>query len=629
MKKYAIKIISLALTLAIMVSIAPNIGAAAEYIESGARILLVEYQGEELSKSRDNPTVLEWAGESVDFCLVGNPACATLNTSSDYFISTFLDGMQMGGWHSAFNTEGKAGSGFSYPAYVYVGNDVFEVYWNIYCATAWRENETEFEIIPNSESPMYYITFNQGEYNHEVPQGDVPTIVRAELNNVELSTDINNPTVIPYYNGIKLVGNSACVSTTIDVQIWYNGLWTRSGPVVLFSSYALGSCRIWGGYEYEGNPLYGETVLLEFGIHDNDGCVQTKSPAYYIVFQNEESIYTDFEANGLFQTVSLAANQLVVEVKGGYIFDGSNMILKDMTEHKEYLLGVWYDNPDCVGVLTNKIVYSNLPLKTKNIYELTIPAGAILRKTGGLNPDDYISYMYNKEYTATLIVESPSASPDVKRDYRDGNDVIIAAEDVPLDETAGTEDKLEPSLWLNPFADVKVGDWFYEYVQFVCALGLMSGTAKEKFAPSAELTRGMVATVLYRYSGSPDVSDIINPFEDVAAGMWYSDAVIWAAENGIVNGYGNDMYGPGDSITREQLTTIIYNYVIYIGEGPEGAWMILLGFEDLADISDWALESVVYCSMKGIITGKTGNRFDPKGNATRAEFAAVLQRLIQ
>jgi hypothetical protein len=181
----------------------------------------------------------------------------------------------------------------------------------------------------------------------------------------------------------------------------------------------------------------------------------------------------------------------------------------------------------------------------------------------------------------------------------------------------------------NPFSDVNTSDWFHDYVSYVYEKGLMNGTSDTLFSPNTALTRGMVVTVLYRNADSPDVSLLANPFSDVAEDVWYTNAVKWASENGIVTGYGSGQFGPNDAITREQLALIIYNNAKLLGWGPQGAWAIPLNFVDKENISDWAIEAAMYCSMKGIISGKPGEIFDSRGEATRAEFAAVLKRFLE
>ena len=187
------------------------------------------------------------------------------------------------------------------------------------------------------------------------------------------------------------------------------------------------------------------------------------------------------------------------------------------------------------------------------------------------------------------------------------------------------------SEWQSPFGDVATGDWFYGDVAYVYTKGLMLGTGTDPmlFSPQAKLTRGMVVTVLYRSAGSLDVNGIADPFNDIPSGQYYTDAVKWAATNNIVSGYGNGAFGPNDNITREQLAVILYNYAVFEDKGPVGMWAVRLGFTDAGDISDWATEGVMFCSMKGIINGYPDGSFVPQGGATRAEGAAMLHRFME
>jgi hypothetical protein len=190
--------------------------------------------------------------------------------------------------------------------------------------------------------------------------------------------------------------------------------------------------------------------------------------------------------------------------------------------------------------------------------------------------------------------------------------------------------KLPDQEWENPFADIKQSDWFYKAVEYVCSNNLMVGTSTKPmlFSPHMTLTRGMVVTVLYRLYGNPDISTLPNPFDDVDEGKWYTDAIRWAAANGIVSGYGNGKFGPDDNITREQLAVMIINYQDFSGSIPSDVFTER-EFADDNDISDWAKAAVKKLTMQGIISGKLGNLFDPKGEATRAEFAVILHRFSE
>jgi len=178
----------------------------------------------------------------------------------------------------------------------------------------------------------------------------------------------------------------------------------------------------------------------------------------------------------------------------------------------------------------------------------------------------------------------------------------------------------------NPFVDVASGAWYHSNVMHVYRAGLMTGTSATQFSPNVPTSRGMIVTILYRLSKSPAVGSLPNPFSDVAEGTWYTDAVKWAAANGIVSGLGEGRFGPTADVTREQLATILNNYANFTkmnlpvtGEYPN--------FADDKDIASYAKSAVERLSKAGIVGGKPGNNFDPRGNATRAEVASMLTRL--
>jgi len=182
----------------------------------------------------------------------------------------------------------------------------------------------------------------------------------------------------------------------------------------------------------------------------------------------------------------------------------------------------------------------------------------------------------------------------------------------------------------NPFADVAAGAWYYDSVMYVYGKGLMTGTSVTPmlFSPNGHTTRGMIAAILYRLEGSPGASGVENPFSDVADGKWYTDAVIWAHHNEIVSGYDDGRFGPEDSMTREQLAAMLLNYELAFDRVPRDILMDR-EFSDWDDISVWAKNAVNRLTIQGIINGKPGNLFDPKGNATRAEVAAMFMRFLE
>ncbi len=176
------------------------------------------------------------------------------------------------------------------------------------------------------------------------------------------------------------------------------------------------------------------------------------------------------------------------------------------------------------------------------------------------------------------------------------------------------------------FTDLDVKAWYHDYTDYVIGCGLMHGVGGKLFDPNGAVTRAQMVTVLWNMSGDPVVNYYMT-YSDVSESAWYAEAIRWATSEGVVDGYGNGLFGPNDPITREQMTTMIYRYEQKYGDGGfTGDWMYRLPFKDLDQISDWAFEAVAWCNMKGIITGKDGNRVDPKGSAKRCEMAAVLTR---
>lgn len=192
---------------------------------------------------------------------------------------------------------------------------------------------------------------------------------------------------------------------------------------------------------------------------------------------------------------------------------------------------------------------------------------------------------------------------------------------------ASSDEQNSSLKWRCPYTDVKKNDRFYDDVEFVHMSGLMNGVDQTSFAPEGELTRAMFVTILHRAQGSPAV-DYLMLFDDVEQSAWYAESVRWAASVGIVEGIDENTFAPNESITREQLATMILRYVRYNNAGPVGAWAIRMDYKDLSEISEYAAEAVMYCKLHGIMNGKNDNYFAPRDSAIRAECAAILRRTL-
>ena len=187
---------------------------------------------------------------------------------------------------------------------------------------------------------------------------------------------------------------------------------------------------------------------------------------------------------------------------------------------------------------------------------------------------------------------------------------------------------VEPEPEGLPFTDVTSGDWFYDAVAYVYDKGMMEGTTDTTFAPTMNLTRSMIAQVLYNLEERPEAPGAAG-FPDVAAGAWYADAVNWAAARGIVKGYDTGAFGPEDSVTREQLAAILYRYAQVKGYDTTQGGMAVREFSDSASISDWAQEAMAWAVNAQVLSGKGNGVLDPQGTATRAEVAQMLMNFVE
>ena len=189
------------------------------------------------------------------------------------------------------------------------------------------------------------------------------------------------------------------------------------------------------------------------------------------------------------------------------------------------------------------------------------------------------------------------------------------------------ETGMETDLPKSPaFSDISSSAWYCDAVLYVCANGLMSGTGERTFGPDITTTRGMIVTILYRLAGEPEVYG--SGFTDVPSEQYYVDAVIWAAENDIVNGYGNNRFGPNDPITREQMASILYRYAAYQGYDVSAS-ADFSGFADSNEISSYAVSAMHWANAEGLINGINTSIIDPKGKSTRAQIATILMRFCE
>lgn len=261
-----------------------------------------------------------------------------------------------------------------------------------------------------------------------------------------------------------------------------------------------------------------------------------------------------------------------------------------------------------------------------NSYTVTVPYGTVV-KTGSF----------------VIVTRHPRATVSALTNTRNIWSFTVTAEDgvttavytvtvntaaLPEPITPGVDNKRpasKPEVKL-PFTDVSTSDWFYDDVAFVYKNGLLSGTDSRSFSPNASMTRAMLVTVLYRLEGEPTVTGR-SSFTDVRSGAYYEKSVIWAAANGIVTGTDSTSFSPDAKVTREQLAAILYRYAQYRKLDTDASAK-LNSFTDADSVSAYASEALGWAVSEGLINGASG-KLMPKGDATRAQVAAILHRLVK
>ena len=190
-----------------------------------------------------------------------------------------------------------------------------------------------------------------------------------------------------------------------------------------------------------------------------------------------------------------------------------------------------------------------------------------------------------------------------------------------------------PERPTQAFTDVPEDYWASEGITYVYGHGLMAGTSATTFAPGLTTTRGMIVTILYRLAGSPDMENEIwgYPFKDVDANAYYAAPIYWAQMNGIADGYSDELFGPDDPITREQMAAMLWRYAQRKGyDVSMGEDTNILSYTDVADLGEYAIPAMQWACGAGIINGTgDGSTLIPLGRATRAQAAVMLMRFCE
>lgn len=234
-----------------------------------------------------------------------------------------------------------------------------------------------------------------------------------------------------------------------------------------------------------------------------------------------------------------------------------------------------------------------------------------------LSAGDVIKWFYTDDYTQESGYEGSFNNHTGGSAIGGASGNGFYTPDTDKDDTAQTE------TTQTVFGDI-ASHWAYDAIIYCSQNGLMQGTDTAVFAPDNTMTRAMLVTVLYRMDKASAAVQTENPFADVADGMWYTDAVLWAAANGIVNGVSDTAFAPDDTVTRAQIAAMFFRYAAYKGydTAPRAD---LSAFAD-ADVADWAVEALQWANGVGLIQGTSATELSPNATATRAQVASVLMR---
>lgn len=514
--------------------------------------------------------------------------------------------------------------------------------------------------------------FKVGEYVNdlgmtEIPSGGVNLFVRAEIveNDTVLpeSDKINNNARINFESLIDIRGEKISAdsymrqgqdNTSVDVVLSNNSLEAVSGGNVIVSLYDENGALL------ETKRTYGTDTLDMTGEEVKKFTFDFEHSGSYVLVWLVDDISED-QSDSSVIGIYLEGTDLTIDS-----FDENNYAELDNIELGRQSLTVLTSNPDAK-------VYVDGELAENGVYNFKF-YGLHEYKIRVVSPDGNSTVEYKLKLNAKPTGRNTDTDVSIPVTYctltfeTNGGDYMkplrkLFRTVVDLDKYVPERDGYEFTGWYTdsaltngvtkvrltrnmtvyagwekisadeeiveeyefPFTDVYDRDWFFSDVAYVAQNGLMRGTSSDKFSPYSTTTRAMIVTVLYRMEGEPDAGE--NSFIDVPDGEYYTDAVAWASENGIVNGYGQGRFGPNDSITREQLAAILYRYSVYKGyDVSVGEDTNILSFDDIAELSDYAYTSMQWACGAGLIGGMGDGRLAPKGNATRCQIAAVLHR---
>jgi len=387
--------------------------------------------------------------------------------------------------------------------------------------------------------------------------------------------------------------------------------------------------------------IYGDFVkffldgdLLDPGVdytsEEGSTKINIQSQTFRNAGEGHHTIAAEFRANksddGLMKRTS--QNVYVHNVEGGT--PGGNT--GTTTPDSSYFEDLLNDLRKYRDVILNNEEEEDEPIESESVESESQHSITFVQGEGGRISSSYMQAMEGTLVTLTVTpfagfrmktIEADSEIPVYLTKVTD-SEYTFTMPGAAVEVRVSFEDTEEDVLTELPFGDVPKSEWFFDSIAYVYSKGLMKGTGADMFAPNAPTSRAMIVTVLYRMADEPAVSSAAS-FEDVTDGSYYADAVAWAAETGIMEGYSAARFGADDSVTREQMATILYRYAAYTGRDT-GAANMLINYADADQISAYAVAAMEWANAEGLILGTTETTLNPTGEATRAQIAAILAR---
>jgi len=376
-------------------------------------------------------------------------------------------------------------------------------------------------------------------------------------------------------------------------------------------SYAQTSPLIHADFEQLEDNKY----KAKFSVSDNPGISSFK---FSIVCANEavpvEVIKGDGLKEGIFQT---NINQLGV-IEEGKLLTVLWINSKNYTDTDELFSVIFESNNSQIPVMY--LSYENGDIINEDFMDIKINIDEKLTQKSDEDSEDKPSEDQGTQSTPSQNGNDGGGNHGQSSSTNKGHISISGQNNI---QSSIVQPDVSDQQSMFGFTDVKIDDWFYEAVKFVFEKKITLGVSKTEFAPASYVTRGQFITMLCRAYNINEASG--DNFAD-AGNTWYTGYLAAAKQLGISNGTGNNLFEPDREITREEMVTLIYNYLTFSGEVVQNDY--LLEFNDTDLISDWANTAVTYAYSKGYVKGKSGNLFDPKGNATRAELAQIFFNVL-